>query len=283
MAGRDIKMIGLDLDGTLLTSKKEFTSYTKNILKKAIDRGVIILPATGRPYSGVPSEIMEFPGIRYALTANGARVIDAGEDRILYENLVDFETAGRLLEIFKHYDALLEIYYDGVGYARAYELNNIHEYLPEAPMADYIVSTRRPVEDVHEMFWRMKRPTDKVQAIFADIRDKEKALEQIAEEVPNVEVTGALSNNIEVNAKDVNKGKALIELGKLLGIRREEIMACGDGANDIFMMQEAGFGVAMGNAIDEVKEAADCVTCSNDENGVAKAIEEYVLKYEKRR
>ena len=83
--------------------------------------------------------------------------------------------------------------------------------------------------------------------------------------------------NLEINAAGVNKGKAMIELGKLLGIPREEIMAFGDGNNDLKMLKEVGTGVAMVNAIPSVKEAADYVTLSNDEEGVAKFIEKYVL------
>ena len=83
--------------------------------------------------------------------------------------------------------------------------------------------------------------------------------------------------NLEINAAGVNKGKAMIELGKLLGIPREEIMAFGDGNNDLKMLKEVGTGVAMENAIPPVKGAADYVTLSNDEEGVAKFIEKYVL------
>lgn len=91
-------------------------------------------------------------------------------------------------------------------------------------------------------------------------------------------MTGALKNNIEVTAQNVNKGRAIIELGEMLSIKREEIMACGDGANDMEMIKRAGLGIAMGNAIEEVKRAADAITLTNDEDGAARAIEEYVLK-----
>ena len=98
------------------------------------------------------------------------------------------------------------------------------------------------------------------------------------EEIPDIEITGALSNNIEVNAKGVNKGRGLMILGELLGIHREEIMAVGDGSNDIAMLREAGLGVAMENATEAVKAAADVVTLSNDQEGAAAAIEKYVLQ-----
>ena len=92
------------------------------------------------------------------------------------------------------------------------------------------------------------------------------------------ELVGSLQYNIEINAVGVNKGTGLVNLGKMLGIRREEIMACGDGDNDIVMLKEVGFGVAMANAEEKVKAVADYITESNNDEGVAKAIEKFVLK-----
>lgn len=278
MMRRNIKMIGLDLDGTLLDSNKVFTEYSRQVIGEAIRQGVIVLPATGRPVSGVPKEIMELPGIRYALTANGARVLDMQENKVLYERLMCYEDGKRLLEIFRKYDVFLEAYFDGVGYAEEKKLKQIDRYMLVGPMARYLASTRRSVEDIYEFFCRECRPTDKIQAIFANLDEKEVALAEAREKVPGVEYTGALFNNIEVNGRGARKGIALIRLGELLGISREEIMACGDGLNDVEMIREAGFGVAMANAMDQVKQVADYVTLSNDEDGVAKAIEKYVLK-----
>lgn len=278
MMKRNIKMIAMDLDGTLLDRNKVFTEYSRRVISEAVEQGVIVLPATGRPVSGIPREIMEFPGIRYVLTSNGARVLDLQEGKVLYERLIPFEQGKKLLEILKKFDALLEIYYEGIGYASAKDLKRIVQYMPSAPMAQYVVNTRRPVEDVWEMYCREQRPTDKIQALFADLEEKEKAFAKVREKLPEIEICGALWNNLEANQMEARKGIALIKLGEILGIPAENIMACGDGSNDIEMIREVGFGVAMSNAIDEVKAVADHVTLSNDEDGVAKAIEKYVLR-----
>ena len=107
-------------------------------------------------------------------------------------------------------------------------------------------------------------------------KKKEKAFLEI-KQIPGTEPTGALENNIEVNALGVNKGLGLLKLGELLGIERDEIMACGDGMNDLEMLKEVGFGVAMENAVEPVKDAADYITDSNENDGVAKAIEKFAL------
>ncbi len=276
--GYRIRMIGLDMDGTLLTTEKELTEHTREVLREAIDRGVVVLPATGRPLAGIPEEVLKFPGVRYAVASNGARIVDLKESRVLYEDLVPYETGRRVLEICSRYDSMLEIYYDGVGYAEEEKLKHLDEYVPRLPMAHYIASSRRPVADVRAMHEERKAPTDKVQALFRTTEECKKAWKEVEKEIPDIEITGALSNNIEVNAKGVNKGRGLMILGELLGIHREEIMAVGDGSNDIAMLREAGLGVAMENATEAVKAAADVVTLSNDQEGAAAAIEKYVLQ-----
>ena len=117
---------------------------------------------------------------------------------------------------------------------------------------------------------------DKVQGLFADMEEREQAWQEL-KRFDSLELVGSLKYNIEINAAGVNKGKGLLELGEILGISREEIMAFGDGDNDIAMLREVGFGVAMENADEEVKAVADYVTGSNDEDGVAKAIARFVL------
>ena len=176
------------------------------------------------------------------------------------------------IEIFR------EIYYDGIGYADREKLEQIEKYQEDPAMQKYIRETRRPVESTREKFETNDQGMDKIQALFAKNQEKELAREEILQTVTDVEVTGALSNNIEVNAKGIHKGNALLQLGELLGIEREEIMAFGDGKNDLKMLETVGVGVAMANSVPEVLEAADLVTESNDRDGVAKIIEKYVLK-----
>lgn len=270
------QMIGMDLDGTLLTTEKKLTPYTQDVLKRAIAQGIIVLPATGRPVSGIPEEIMHFPGIRYAVTANGGRIVDVQENRTIYENLVPVDKAYAILSVFEKYDTLREIYYDGIGYSEETMLKNIYRYIEPGPMADYMVATRKPVPDVHAKFIETNRPVDKVQGIFASLADKDEALKEL-EKITDIEITGALSQNVEINAKDVDKGNALLRLGQILGIPGEEIMAFGDGTNDRKMLEKVGTGVAMANGVPEVKAAADYITASNDEEGVARFIEKYVL------
>lgn len=273
-----IKMIGFDLDGTLLTDQKELGEYTVQILKRAVEEGIVILPITGRPLCGLPEEVTGLPGLRYAITANGARILDLKNAAVLKEQLVSVETAEKILDILGNYDSLREIYYDGTGYAEREKLEQIDHFFEEGPMAEYVRSTRQPVDNLMDKFRKESREVDKVQGVFANLGEREAALDEIRK-LEGVTITGALHNNIEVNAAGVDKGNALLWLAQYLGIAPEETMAFGDGNNDIALLEKAGTGVAMKNGIEEVKHAADRVTeKTNDEEGAAKFIETYVLK-----
>lgn len=272
-----IKMIGLDLDGTLFTDKKEITDRTKKALRSAIDLGVTVLIATGRPLTGIPREIRNFPGMRYALTSNGARVEDVTDGHLIDKHLLDSRSAERALEIGARYDTLQEVYFDGKSYAPKDKRDLIHVYHKNPNMWEYISKTRIWVDDVRELVHEYNRGLDKIQILFADMKERTQAWSELSE-VAELELVGSLGYNIEINASGVNKGTGLVKLGELLGIRREEIMACGDGDNDLLMLKEVGFGVAMANATDPVKKAADYITLSNEEDGVAAAIEKFVLR-----
>ena len=273
---RTIRMIGVDLDGTLLNSEKQLTAYTREVLKKAIEQEVAVVVATGRPFSGVPDELKHFPGIRYALTANGARILDMQKQKVVYENLLSVESSEKVIDILRKHHAIHEFFVDGVGYMNEDGLKNVYAYFEDPHMAEYLQSTRIPVKDVKEKLQTMKCEVDKLQGIFRNQKDKQEALEEL-NTLSGIVVTAAMDNNLEINKEGTNKGLGLLQLGKSLGISREEIMACGDGGNDVEMLKEVGFAIAMANAYDTVKTAADFVTVSNDEDGVAKAIERFVL------
>ena len=270
-----VRMIAFDLDGTLLTTDKRLTDETRRTLEQAAKRGILLVPATGRPLTGMPAEVLGIAGVRYAITANGARVVSAEDGKILREKLISVEKARKVLDIYGEYDTLREIYYDGQGYMEARQMEQLDHYVPDPNMAKYMRNTRKCVPDLMEKFRQENRAMDKVQAVFACAGEKEQAFRRIRE-MEGMEATGALSYNIEVTAGGINKGEALLWLAGELGIDREEILAFGDGANDADMIRAAGIGAAMEVSVPEVRAAADILAGSNDEDGVARAIQRYI-------
>ena len=270
------RIIGFDLDGTLLNSEKHIAEHTREVLTRAVEQGIWILPVTGRPLGGLPKEVVEFPGVQYAITANGARIMETQTGGCLYERLVPVKTAEQIMEIFSDYDALREVYYGGKGYAEAEEFSRVGEYMRSPQMAVYVRATRTPVPDILQLIREKGQDTDKVQGVFKMDEERTEARKRL-EAVEGIEVTGALSNNIEVNAAGVDKGNAILWFADHLGIPHEEVAGFGDGNNDIQLLKKAGIGVAMANATDQVKAVSDYITGTNDEDGVATFIEKYIL------
>ena len=195
---------------------------------------------------------------------------------VLTEHLLPLKSAKKALEILQKYDTLQEVYFDGQGYAEEKKLELISRYHHNPHMWDYVRKSRKPVPSISELVARKNQDMDKVQALFADMDELSRAWKELGQ-YEELVLVSSLGYNIEINAVGVDKGRGLMELGELLGIRPEEIMACGDGDNDIQMLEKAGIGIAMGNALENVKAAADYVTETNDEEGVAKAIIKYAF------
>jgi Cof subfamily protein (haloacid dehalogenase superfamily) len=187
------------------------------------------------------------------------------------------EKALELLDIIGEFDAIQEAFIDSVCYSSKDKLEHANDYFLHPSTAEYVIKSRTPVENVKATVIEMNSPVDKVNGQFRNAEDKKKSYE-LLNKVSGVVIVSSLGSNWEINAEGTDKGTAMLKLGELLGIRREEIMACGDGMNDIAMLKAVGLGVAMENAEPEVREAADYITTSNDEDGVAKAIEKFVLE-----
>ncbi len=270
-----IKMIALDMDGTLLNDEKEITPYTKEVLEKAMEEGVVVLACTGRPVTAIPVEFSVLKGVKYAISSNGSRILDVEEDKVLFEQLLDGEDTMKLVSIVEKYDTYREVFWDGRGYSTKQMEEKLSCYLSE-PMCNYIRNTRIFVEDLNSLIREKNRGCDKLHIAFADMEERSHAIQEILE-LGAFELESAMEKSIEITAPGINKGTGIIRLGKILGIEKEEIMAVGDGMNDVSMLREVGFPVAMSNGVEEVKGLAKYITESNNEDGVAKAIEKFVL------
>ena len=273
---KNIKMIAADLDGTLLRDDKTADPVTIEAISKVIEKGIIFVIATGRPFNGVPKELINIKGLKYAITSNGARVVDISTGKCVIEKLLPREKGIRALEIGAQYDTLQEIYYGGQGYADRDKMQNVEKYHKNPNMWNYFRTTRKQVDSVMDMALNCPKDMDKMQILFPDLKDREKAWEEIRK-IDNINAVDSIGYNIEVNSKEAHKGAVLKELAEMLSIDISEVMAFGDGDNDASMIKEAGLGVAMGNSGKMALEVADYVTDSNNDNGVAKAIEKFVL------
>lgn len=269
---RDIRLIGLDLDGTTLTTDKKLTPHTKEVLEACIRQGIEVLPATGRVWSGIPEELMKMEGVHYVISSNGAAVVELATGKAVYTNGIAWDRALEVFDILERYDTFYDAYAEGNGWCEARFYENLNDYGIEPLIQRLVKSSRTCIEDLREWVKEHKSPIEKINMFFRDGEKRQQAFRELSE-IPDLAVTCSLTNNLEINHCTCNKGDALLNLGKILGISMEQIMACGDGNNDLEMVRNAGVGVAMENGEDSVKEAADYVTVTNDEEGVARAIE----------
>lgn len=269
---RDIRLIGLDLDGTTLTTDKKLTPHTKEVLEACIRQGIEVLPATGRVWSGIPEELMKMEGVHYVISSNGAAVVELATGKAVYTNGIAWDRALEVFDILERYDTFYDAYAEGNGWCEARFYENLNDYGIEPLIQRLVKSSRTCIENLREWVKEHKSPIEKINMFFRDEEKRQQAFRELSE-IPDLAVTCSLTNNLEINHCTCNKGDALLNLGKILGISMEQIMACGDGNNDLEMVRNAGVGVAMENGEDSVKEAADYVTVTNDEEGVARAIE----------
>ena len=273
----DIKLIALDMDGTLLNSQKKLTEATLKTLRKAADRGIWIVPSTGRMVQGLPEYIKILPSLRYIIAINGGTVWDLKENISIFDANIPYERAMEVIEFVQKYDAANECYCNNEALMSKASYDLIDYHIPDS-LAAVVKGNRKALVD-YVGFMRGKRAdVQKIQLFFHDNDKRLAAIRELEETFPWLAITSSQTYNIELNAASANKGKALEILCQHLNIDIQKTMAFGDGGNDKAMLLAAGYAVAMANGTDEIKAVADYVTQSNDEDGVARAIEKLILE-----
>ena len=261
------KMIAIDLDNTLLTSEKKVDQETADLIKKANRAGKKIVLATGRMYEAAVAFLEELELDTPLITYNGALVKNKNRE-VIQENLISYELTKAVVELAEDFGLHIQYYSDGDYYYR-WENKYAREYGEITGLPG--VETRVKLQNF------IKKPALKLLVI----EDQEKRREYFKKELykyykHRLSISSSMSTYIEITSSNVNKGRALVDLANEYKILPEEIIAVGDGYNDLPMLEMAGLGVAMENAPEEIRAKADRITNSNDEQGVAKVLE-YLL------
>ena len=270
-------IIALDLDGTLLNSQKELSPRNRAALNAAAAAGYAIVPTTGRFFDGMPAVIRELPMVRYAITCNGAEVLDRESGQVLYRADMPWQRAVELMEYLDGFDLIYDCYLEGFGRMTEAMKLRIDEIVPHAHSRKMLHELRLPVPELKAYLSQQKKDVQKVQFFTREPALRLEMLETLPALFPDLQVSSALPNNVEINAQNATKGKALLALAAHLQLDPKNTCAFGDGLNDIPMLQDAGCGVAMENAAEAVKAAADFCTDHCDADGVATFIESRLL------
>lgn len=282
---KPVKLVALDLDGTLFNSDGRITDMTKNELKRIHKLGVHTVISTGRPFNGVPFDQIQDTGIEYAITTNGAAIYRIDTKECIYENTMDFDVIGPILEFLLSKEIHIDLYMNGVGFTPIRCRENLYRLPLEGAMKDYIRATRTPLED---LYGYVRDCGEKVQKLTLNFypqpdgtRLHREEVRSYLESIPEIEVVCGGFSNLEFSKKGVTKGEGLKHLSKLLDVPMEQTMAIGDSGNDYSIINAAGIGVAMENASDDIKEISDYITTSNEEDGVGIAIRHFISDTEK--
>lgn len=261
------KLLALDIDGTLTNSQKEITPVTLEALERLQQSGVRLILASGRPTPGLERfaeqlRLKEHGG--YLLSFNGGHIVEAATGRVLYDRVLPQERLPDLVDAAREYGTAL-MSYEG------------RDAITEQPEDRYICYEARinglSVRGIASFRDYVTFPVNKC-LMTADGDYLARVEEWMRERFPDLDVYRSEPFFMELMPKGVNKATGLERLLQVLGHRREELVCCGDGFNDVSMIRFAGLGVAMENAQPPAREAADFITRSNDEDGVAFMIAE---------
>lgn len=268
------KTLVLDLDGTLTNSEKKISKKTKSAIMNIQDMGIRVILASGRSDYGMKHIAKELELAKYnsyMISFNGARIRDLHNDKLLYEQNIDPKLYPEIFELWKEYNVNILTYNKEINKMYTADAKDIYAII-DAQINNYI-----PLVELKDFAREVDYPVAK----FLFMQDPIK-LEWVEKDMQRrmgdrLDIYRSESCFLEVMPKGVNKGNALKTLAEITDLDPEEMIACGDSFNDMSMIEFAGLGVAMEEAVDELKKSADHVTGSNDDDGIVDVIEKFIL------
>lgn len=266
------KLLVLDVDGTLLNNQKEITPHTLATLRKAQQMGTQIVLASGRPTHGLRDiahelELEKYNG--YVLSYNGGRIFDVKADKYLFEKRIDPKMIPYLEQKAKKNGfAIFTYYYDTI---LTNQPNNIHVQEEAALNGMSVKGVENFAEAIDFSPCKVMLVSDNEEELVGLEKRWKKRLAGV------FDVFRSEPYFLEVVPENIDKANTLGILLETIGVSSENVIAIGDGVCDITMIQSAGLGIAMGNAQYSVKRCTDYTTTSNEEEGVARAVEEHII------
>lgn len=266
-----IKLLAIDMDGTLLNSFSKLSKVNLSALYRAKEAGIEIVPTTGRTLSCLPHTLQEHSDLfRYVITSNGASLYDTKYKRELFSSSIPRYLVHELVFALKKEPVFISAHID-------------HEYWVDGALMRLngrLVFGKdafqtKASKDLFEQLLNTKGSVEEIQLYFLGKKTKAR-IQTILQSFP--EVYGAFTSNyVEIFSRSSSKGKALDRLREHLNLDQSEIACIGDGENDVLMFEQAGLAICMKNGEEKIQEKADKTTLSNNQNGVAYAIDQYIL------
>ena len=265
----EYKIIVLDLDGTLTNSKKEISKNTLDALLEIQRNGYKVALASGRPTPGITKlakqlELKKYGG--YLLSFNGGRIINCATEKVVFQRTLPSDVIPKIYDYAMSHNLGIITYQDdsiimGSKGDQYIDIESRINAMPVKPVSNFLEYVDF---DVNKCL------------LTGDPKIAEVCVDELQELFPDLSIMRSEPFFIEVMPKGIDKAQSLDRMLESLGLHKENTVCCGDGYNDISMIEYAGVGVAMGNAQDAVKKVADFITLSNDEDGLVVVIEKFI-------
>lgn len=268
----DIKCIALDLDRTTLNAEGRLSPGNRQALECAIAQGIHIIIASGRAFDSLPRDVLAVPGIAYAITSNGAAVYHVPTGKRLHGYLLEPQSVQDILRLTSREPIAYEAFIEGVAYADAGYVRDPVAHGATWQAIPYIQRTRHPEADIRGFMLAHIHELDSLDLVVGDEAAKVRIWANLQKAVPGVYITSSVQQLIEISHQDAGKHSGVRYVTELLGLSPAQTAAFGDGDNDADMLRYVGCGIAVANASPACLAAADYVTASHDQDGVAQGI-----------
>lgn len=272
-----MKIVAIDLDGTLLHSDCTISSYSKEVITEATKNGIMVVPTSGRSFRSIKNQVEDIEGIKYCICANGTLVGNVHTEELIYNYKIPQHLAYDIYKEVKARRGFIELYCDNDSYVEKEDIPVFYATKMGKDFCDSLLSTSVNSLSYDLLLRRGIMQVNKIHIAFPDPQElREFAAKTAANK--NLVVTFPSEYNMEVFPKGCNKDVGIRILAEKYNIAHEDTIAIGDSGNDVAMIEYAHVGIAVANAMEVLKEKADYITKSNDEDGPAIVLKKILEK-----
>ena len=269
---RRVRLLATDLDGTLFDSTHGLPDENREALATLAEKGVILVAATGRSRTSIPEMLTSLPGIKYLITANGARVYDNATDELVYEKYLSVNALDYIRPLLTDKEVLSEVFWDGAPHVEESRYDDARDYGIPRWFSDYFFRTRVPVSGFEAAVREKAHAVENINFVFGREDVQERLRRFLEKRTDLYELTSSFPFNFEIGGVGVSKAAAVAFIAGREGVLMDETICFGDNDNDVSMIECAGIGIAVESAVPRALSAADYITGSSEAPGVAQAL-----------
>lgn len=266
-----LKIVGVDLDGTLLNDDSHASKENLEAIKSLKNKGILTVIVTGRTFYEIPPEVRNCEEILYYIYSDGACIFSRADNKVIYENLISNSDTANALKLLKRYDTYIEIYSNGepVNEQGRFNDDTLRYYGIDEIFINEMHRSRKRFVEFKEYANSSECKTELFDVFFHSVEERLACFDEFSKEFPHLEFTTSMPTNMEIMNKQVSKGNSFKFLCNMLKIERNSAFAIGDSKNDLSLFNSVYKGFAVNNACDELKAIASNIICSNNENVMA--------------